>query len=53
MLFSSKKKIALFAAALTMAFGTLLTPPPRIDAADHRDGPIFPPPPPSDISDVY
>jgi hypothetical protein len=41
MLLSSKKKIALFAVALTMVFGTLLTPPPRIDAADHRDGPII------------
>src|SRR5262245_23735844 len=52
MSFSSKKKIAIIAVALTMAFGTLLTPPPRIDAADHRDGPIIPPAP-SDISNVY
>jgi hypothetical protein len=52
MLFSSKKKIALFACALTMSFGTLLTPLPRTDACDHRDGPLigcFM----SDITDVY
>ncbi len=41
MSFSCKKKIALFAVALTTAFGTLLTPPPHTDAADHRDGPII------------
>jgi Domain of unknown function (DUF4331) len=55
MLFSSKKKIAFFACALTMAIGTLLTPPPRIDAADHRDGPIITDigSLPFDISNVY
>ncbi len=54
MLFSSKKKIALFAGALTMAFGTLLTPPPRTDASDHRDGPLITDVyRPSDITDVY
>src|SRR5262245_56676111 len=52
MLFSTKKKFALFAVALTMTLATLLTPPPRIDAADHRDGPIIPPTT-SDIADVY
>lgn len=51
--FSSKKKIALFAGVLTMALGTLLTPPPRTDASDHRDGPLIIPTPTSDISDVY
>ena len=53
MSFSSKKKIALFAGVLTMALGTLLTPPPRTDASDHRDGPLIIPTPTSDISDVY
>jgi hypothetical protein len=56
MSFSSKKKIALFALALAMAFGALLTPPPRIDAADHRDGPKITDIsayPFSDITDVY
>ena len=52
MLLSSKKRIALFAGALMMAFGILLTPPTRIDACDHRDGPrigcLT-----SDITDVY
>lgn len=56
MLFSSKKKFVLFAGALMMAFATLLTPMPRIDAADHRDGPIITssiPIPSSDITDAY
>jgi hypothetical protein len=35
-----------------MAIATLLTPPPRIDAADHRDGPIIIVGP-CDISNVY
>jgi uncharacterized protein DUF4331 len=52
MLFSSKKKIMLFAGALTMAFGTLLTPPTRIDACDHRDGPLIGCLT-SDLTDVY
>jgi hypothetical protein len=41
MSFSSKKKIALFAGALTMVIATVFTPPPPSDAADHRDGPII------------
>jgi hypothetical protein len=54
MLSSSKKKIVLFAGVLTMAFGTLLTPPPRINASDHRDGPrIIGLNQSFDITDVY
>ena len=54
MLFSSKEKIGLFAGALAVAFGTLLMPPPRIDASDHRDGPRITDLNQSfDISDVY
>ena len=52
MFFPGKKKIALFALALAMAFGTLLTPPPSIDACDHRDGPLIGCLT-SDITDVY
>lgn len=54
MLFSGKKRIAVFAGALTMALGTLLTPPPRINASDHRDGPRITDLSQSfDITDVY
>ncbi len=38
---TSSRKIALIVLALTMAVALVLTPAPRTDAADHRDGPIL------------
>ena len=37
---STNKKLALIALAVSVAFAMLLTPAPRIDAADHGDAPI-------------
>jgi hypothetical protein len=50
---SSSKKVALVALALTTAIALVLTPAPRTDAADHRDGPILVGNVGADIGGVY
>ena len=54
MMHSTAKRNAIVAIAVTIALTLVLTPAPHIDAADHRDGPIFSGIPPSlDIADLY
>ena len=50
---SGSKKIALVTLALTTAIALVLTPAPRTDAADHRDGPILVGNVGADIGGVY
>lgn len=47
------KRAGLIALALTVALAILLTPTPRIDAADHADAPIFASDQAADIADAY
>lgn len=50
----SKRTGGYIALVMSLTLVTLLTPTPGIDAADHRDGPIFGPPGLSfDIDDAY
>lgn len=50
---TSSKKISLIALALMIAITLVLSPAPRTDAADHRDGPILVANNSADIADVY
>ncbi len=49
----SSKKIALLALGLTVAVAILLTPMPRLSAADHAEAPSVAGDPGADIADVY
>ncbi|HSE97231.1 MAG TPA: DUF4331 family protein [Blastocatellia bacterium] len=53
MLDSSKKGIASLALVLTLALAMLVTPAPRINAADHGDGPTANLDKTADIGDLY
>src|SRR6266404_1411454 len=50
---STNKKLALIALAVSVAFAVLLTPAPRIDAADHADSPINAIDQATDLADTY
>ena len=50
---STNKKLALIALAVSVAFAVMLTPAPRIDAADHADSPINASDQATDLADTY
>src|ERR1041384_5876507 len=53
MALTQRKSFALAALAVTVALLLLLTPPPRLDAADHFDAPLVDSDQGADIADVF